>query len=42
MSAELGEIIQEEHAVVAQRQLTRHQHLPPPVRATSEIISWAT
>jgi hypothetical protein len=31
MAAELGQLIQEERAVVSQRHLTRRRHLPPPI-----------
>jgi hypothetical protein len=29
MAAELGQFIQEEHAVVGQRHITRHRHVAP-------------
>ena len=38
MAAELGPCIQEEYAVVGQRDLARHRTWPPPIRPASEMV----
>jgi hypothetical protein len=40
MATELGQFIQEEHAIVGQRHFTRHRHVAPPIRPTSEKVWW--
>jgi hypothetical protein len=40
MPSALGELIQEEDAMVGQRDLARHGHLPPPISPTSEMESF--
>jgi hypothetical protein len=38
MAAALGQCIQEEHAMVGQRHVARHRHMPAPISPTSEIV----
>jgi hypothetical protein len=40
MAAELGQFIQEERAMVGQRHLARHRHVPPPISPASERVWW--
>ena len=40
MAAELGQFIQEQHAVVGQRHLARHGHVAPPISPASEMVWW--
>jgi hypothetical protein len=44
MAAELGQFIQEEHAMVAQRRVTRHRHVAPtdPPRIRDGVVGRAT
>jgi hypothetical protein len=40
VASALREFIEKEHAMVRQRHVARHRHLPPPIRPTSEIVCW--
>src|SRR4030095_4276879 len=40
MAPELGELIQEEHAMMDQRHVTRHRHAAPAVTPASEMVWW--
>jgi hypothetical protein len=40
MAAELGQFIQEKHAIVGQRHVARHRHVAPPISPASEIVWW--
>ena len=40
MAAELGPCIQEEHAMVGQRHVTRHRHVAPADQPASAMVWW--
>jgi hypothetical protein len=40
MAAEVGPCIQEAHAMVGQRHVTRHRHVAPPISPASEMVWW--
>jgi hypothetical protein len=40
VAAELGEFIQEAHAVGGQRHVARHGTRPPPISPASEMVWW--